>query len=162
VAVLDIALGLVERGAGDGRAHVLQPDAMGGERRRIGLDANREVLLTGHQYLRYARHGRDLLRQNRVGIVVDLVDRQVLGVDGIDQHGAVGRVHFAVGRRVGQVLGQQAAGGIDGGLYVGGRAVDVAAEIELKGDRGRAETTGRVHRREPGNSRELLLERCRD
>ena len=79
------------------------------------------------------------LRQDRVGVIVDLVDRHRVGMDGVDQDRAVGRIDLLVGRRVRQVLGQQAAGRVDRGLHVLRRAVDVARQVELQRDRGRAE-----------------------
>ena len=162
VLVLEVALGLVDRGVGQRIAHVLERDAVSGQRGRVGLRAHGEVLLAGHQHLGDAGDRRDLLRQDGVGVVVDLVDRQRVRRDRIDQDGAIGRVDLAVGRRVGQVLGQQPARRIDRRLHVGRRAVDAAAEIELQRDRGRAEATGRVHRGEAGDGGKLLLERRGD
>src|SRR6185437_497148 len=43
-----------------------------------------------------------LLGQDRADVIVDLVDRQIVAMRGIDQHRAVGGVGLAIGRRVGQ------------------------------------------------------------
>ena len=133
MVVLEVALGLVDGGVGERGAHVLERDAVRGQRRRVGLHAHGEVLLAGHQHLRDAGHRRDLLRQDGEGVVVDLVDRQVVGGHGIDQDGAVGRVDLAVGRRVGQVLGQKPARRVDRRLHVGGGAVDGAVRGRTAG-----------------------------
>jgi len=50
---------------------------------------------------------------NGADIVVDLVDRQIVGMNGIDQDGTIGRIYLSISRRIGKVLGQQAARGID-------------------------------------------------
>ena len=88
--------------------------------------------------------------------------RQRVGRDRVDQDRALGRVGLLVGRRVRQVLRQQAARRVDGGLHVAGGAVDVAAEIELQRDAGGAKPAGRGHLGEAGDGGELLLERGRD
>ena len=53
--------------------------------------------------------------------------------------GRVGGVDLAVGRRVGQVDGQIAGGGVDGRLHVARRAVHIAVQVELDGDRAAAQ-----------------------
>ena len=62
-----------------------------------------------------------------------------------DQDRRVGRVDLAVVRAERQVGRQLAAGGVDGRLHVARRRVDVAVEIELQGDRRRAERARRGH-----------------
>ena len=54
------------------------------------------------------------------------------------------------------------AGGGDGRLHIERGGVNVAAEVELEGDLGAAERASRGHRVQPGNGRELFLERGRD
>ena len=56
-----------------------------------------------------------------------------------DQDRRIGRIDLLVGRRHGQVLRQVCAGRLDRRLHVLRGAVDVAVEIELQRDRGRAE-----------------------
>ena len=51
----------------------------------------------------------------------------------------IGRIHLAVGGIGGQIGGQISARRINGGLHVARRAVDVAAQVELQGDVGRAQ-----------------------
>ncbi len=119
-------------------------------------------LLAEDARFRHARHGRQFLRQDRVGIIIDPVDRQRIRIDGVDQHRPVGRIGLSVGRRGRQVLGQQAAGRVDRLLDVLGGGVDVAVEIELQRDRQRADAARRGHLGERRDRRELLLERRRD
>ena len=71
-------------------------------------------------------------------------------------------IDLAIGRRARQVLRQLPGGGVDRGLDVVGRGVDVAIEIELHGDRGRAERARRRHLRYAGDLRDLPLERLGD
>ena len=70
----------------------------------------------------------------------------VVGVGGQrqDQDRRIGWVDLAIGRIAGQVGRQLAAGGVDGGLHVAGGGVDIAVQIELQRDRGRAQRAGRV------------------
>ena len=72
-------------------ADVLHADAVRGQRGGIGADADGEVLLAADQHLGDAGNRRDLLREDGEGVVVDLVDRQVVGMDGVDQHRLIGR-----------------------------------------------------------------------
>ena len=82
--------------------------------------------------------------------------------DGQDQDRRIRRIDLAIGRRARQVLGQLAGGGVDRGLDVVGGGVDIAVEIELHGDRGRAERARRGHLRDAGNLGDLALERLGD
>ena len=76
--------------------------------------------------------------------------------------GRVGGVDLAIGRRTGQILRQLPGGGVDRSLDVVGGGVDVAVEIELDGDRGRAERARRRHLRDAWYLRDLPFERLRD
>ena len=66
------------------------------------------------------------------------VSGSVSEVAPMDHDRAVGRIDLSVGRRARQVLGQLAAGSVDGRLHVVGGPVDVAVEVELQRDAGRA------------------------
>ena len=73
--------------------------------------------------------------------------------------GRVGGVGLAVAGILRQVRRQLAARGVDGGLHVARGGIDVAIEIELESDRGRAERAGRGHLVDAGDASELALER---
>ena len=84
---------------------------------------------------------RDLLRQHVVGVVVDVDQRQRVGLHRQDHDRRVGRIDLPVGRRRRQVLRQLPAGGVDRRLDVAGGAIDVAVEVELHGDLRRRPST---------------------
>ena len=71
-----------------------------------------------------------------------IVDRPRQSVSEVSARIRIGEsagIDLAVGRIAGQVGGQIAAGGVDGGLDVARGGVDVAVQIELQGDRGRTQ-----------------------
>ena len=103
-----------------------------------------------------------MLREDVLRRVVDIDDRRDVRLDGQDQDRRVGGVDLAIGRRARQILRQLAGGGVDRRLNVVGGGVDIAVEIELDGDRGRAERTRRRHLRDARNLRDLPFERLRD
>ena len=74
----------------------------------------------------------------------------------------IGGVDLAIGRRTWQILRQLPGGGVDRSLDVVGGGVDVAVEVELDGDRGRAERARRRHLRDAGYLRDLPFERLGD
>src|SRR4029077_4878359 len=76
------ALGLIAIGVGDGGTHVFQADALGRESDRIDLHMGRVDLLAGDDDLGDAGDRGELLRQDGAGIVVDPVDRHVIGMNG--------------------------------------------------------------------------------
>ena len=158
---LEDALRPVDRGRRQRSAHIFQADAA--RRQSAGVDLNMHGVLLLPEDSRFgdAGHSRQLLRQDRVGVIVDAVDRQRVGMDCVDQYRPIGRVGLAVGRRVRQILRQQAGGGIDRLLHVLRRAVDVALEIELQRDQGRTDPAHRGHLGEAGQRGELLFERRR-
>ena len=154
-------------GAVDGRdrqlrAHVLQREVLGHQLGRIELDADGGLLLAADGDLADAGNLADLLRELGIGVVVHLGQGQGVGGDRQQQDRRVGRVDLAIGRRRRQIARQLAAGGIDGGLDVVGRRIDVAIEIELHDDRGGAEPAGGRRLRHARDLRELPLQRLRD
>ena len=105
---------------------------------RIQFHPNARQRAAAHDHLAHAAHLRKLLRHDRGGVVVHLALGQHVGGQGEDENRRIGRVHFPVGRVVGKIGGQVAAGGVDGGLDVARRGVNVAVQIELQGDAGRS------------------------
>jgi hypothetical protein len=68
----------------DGQTREGEPDRFeievhGGELRRIELDSNRRTFVAADSYQADARDLRDLLRQDRVGIIADRHDRHDIG-----------------------------------------------------------------------------------
>src|SRR3954470_12777279 len=72
------------------------------------------------------------------------------------------RVDLAVGRWRGERDRKLPRGRGDRRLHVLGGSVDIAVEIELQRDRGRAEGARRRYLRDAGNLAEATLERRRD
>src|SRR6185437_12183033 len=101
---------------------------------------------------------RDLLRHDRIGGVIDGGHADLGRAHGQVEDGGVGRIALAVLRVAGQVGGKLAAGGVDGGLDVAAGGVDVAVQVELQRDVGRAQRARRGHFGDAGDAAELPLE----
>ena len=119
----------------------------------IDLHAHRGLLLAADRDLGDAGNLRDLLREDVLGVVVDRGHRQHVGMHRQDQDRRVGGIDLAVSGRRRQILRQLTAGGIDAGLHVLRRRVDVAVQVELQGDQAwcradwsRSSATGRKFR----------------
>ena len=87
---------------------------------------------------------------------------QGLGGQRQDQDRRVGRIDLAIGRIGAQARRQVGARRVDRRLHVARRAVDVAVEVELQGDAGRADGAARGHLGDVGDLAEMALERRRD
>ncbi len=72
---VEVALGGVDAGLGDGGAQILQIDAVGRERRRVGLNAHRGLLAAADADQADAAELRDLGREARVDQILDLRER---------------------------------------------------------------------------------------
>ena len=127
----------------------------------IHLHPHGALLLAADEHLGDAGNLRNLLRQDGVGVVVDLDQRHGVGLHRQDHDRRVGRVDLPIGRRRRQVLRQLARGGVDRRLHVTGGGVDVALQIELHGDLGRAEHADRGELSDAGDLGELILQRLR-
>ena len=159
MGAFEITLRPVDRCRGERGSHLLEADAARGQSGRIDLDVHRVGLLAENPRLGDAFHCRDLLRDDRVGVVVDAVNGQRVGVDCIDQDGPVGRVGLAIDRWIRQILRQQTGRGVDRLLHVLRRGVDVPLKVELQRDHCRADAARRRHLGETRDRRELLFER---
>ena len=123
---VEAALGAVDVGGGDGGAHVLEREAVGGDARRVDADADGGAQPALDGDFADAVDLAELRLQQRVGGVADPVDRDAVGGERQREDRRVGRVHLRVDRRVGQGGRQRAGGGVDRGLHVLRGAVDVA------------------------------------
>ena len=99
------------------------------------------------------------LRQDVARRVVHLALRQRLRGQREDEDRGVGRIDLAIGRIARQVGRQVGAGGVDRGLDVARRAVDVAADIELERDAGLPDAALRGHLGHVGDLAEMTFER---
>ena len=96
---------------------------------RVDLHAHRRLLPAVDRDEPDARHLRDLLREDRVGVVVDLVERQDVRAHASVRIGvSAGLLLLYVGG-VGSVRGQEARRRVDRRLHVLLGGVDVAIEV---------------------------------
>ncbi len=158
---VEIALGRVDVGVGDGGAEIVDVEAVGGERTRIGLDAHRRPLAAIDADEPDAGQLRDLLRQPRIGEVLDLVEGQRLGRQGERQDRRVGRIDLGIDRRRRQIGRKQIAGRIDRRLHFLLGDIEADRQVELQGDDRRAGGTRRRHLVEARHLPELPFERRR-
>src|SRR5579863_4953711 len=155
---VEIPLRRVEAGLLDRRADVLQVDAVGGERRRIHLDAHGGFLAAADADEADARQLGDFLREARVGQVLNLRKRESVRSKSERENGRVGRVRLAVDRRDGQVGRQIRLRRVDGGLHFLLGDIDVQTERKLQDDDRAAVGAGGGHLRQAGDFAELALE----
>ena len=131
---IDIALGLVHIGRGQGCTQVFQAQTKGGQGRGIGLHPHSGFLAAADGHQADSRELRNLLRQRGIGQVLHLLQRHGVAAQRQSQDWGVGRIHFAVNGRIRQVRGKKRASGIDGGLHLLFSNIDVLLEIELQRD----------------------------
>ncbi len=130
--------------------------------RRVDVDADRRQGSPAHEDPAHALDLRDLLLQHRGRDVVDDALVHHVRDQGEQQDRRVRGVDLAVAGIRGKVRGQLPPRGVDRGLHVARRGVDVSAEVELEHDLRLAERARRGHLGDPGDPAELALERCRD
>ena len=157
--ILKRAFGPVGVGVGQRRAHRLQADAVVAQLHGVQLHAHGGAGAAADKHLAHALDLRDLLRQDRVGHVVNLRLGHHVGGQRQDQDRRFGRIGLAVAGILRQVRRQLAARGVDRGLHVAGGGIDVAIEVELQGDGGRAQRAGRSHLVHAGDAAKLPLQR---
>ncbi len=133
-----------------------------GHRLRIELNAHRIFLRAVHLHLRHAFHHRNPLAHQRFRVAIHGVAGQRLRAHRDVQDGLVRRIHFVVRRRRRHVRRQLRRSARDCRLHVLRCAINVAAQVELQGDRGSAERTRGGHRINAGDGGELLFERSGD
>ena len=113
---VETALGTVDAGGADGGAHLGEAEAAGGELARIDLHADGRTLAAGEADHADAGNLREFLGDAGVHEIVDSRQRHARRSDGEGEDGRVGGVDLAVDRRGREVVGQEIAGGVDGGL----------------------------------------------
>jgi hypothetical protein len=143
------------------RLHLVDSDLVGSERVRVHLDVHCVLLLAQHLHLRHAAGHRNALRDPRLGVVVEGVQRHQLRRQGQIDDRLVGRIDLGERRGRGHALGKLPRGLGDGGLHIGGRAVHAPGQRELERNLRGAERVHRGHLLETRNRRKLILERGR-
>ena len=100
---VEISLRRVDVEVADGGAHVVDVEAVGGERLRVELDAHRRPVAAADADQADAGELRDLLRQPRLAQILQLGQRHVFRGDRERQDRRVGRIDLGVDRRNGQI-----------------------------------------------------------
>ncbi len=156
---VEAAFGRVHVGLGQRRTHVLHGQAEAGKLRRIDLHAHGRTHVASDADQANAADLRQALRDDAVGVVVDLAQRARVRGQHQGEDRRVGRIDLVVHRRIRQVGRQGAARRVDRRLYVLAGSVDVAALVELDDDRRETGRAVRAHRGDAGDLAELALQR---
>ena len=162
VGAVQRAGGQVDVGGGHRLLDLVDADAAGGERARIDLHAHGVLLRAEHLDLGHAVDRRDPLGEQRLGVVVHLVERQRGRAQRQVQHGLIRRVDLLVGRRRRHAGRQQGRGPREGRLHVLGGSIDAPIERELDRDGRESQRARGRHRVDAGDRQELLLHRRGD
>ena len=117
VGRVDVALGALHVGGDDRGAQVLEVEPVRCERLGIGLHAHRRALSAGERDEAHAGDLRELLREPRVGEVLDLRQGQRLRRQPQRQDRRVGGIDLAVDGRRRQIVRQQIRARVDRGLH---------------------------------------------
>ena len=143
-------------------ANVLHAHPHRGESRRIYLHAHRGFRASVNSDLTDTRQLAQALRNALIGQVENFRQAHRLRSHRENDHRRIGRIVFAIGRRVREVRGKIARGGVDRGLHISRRVVNVSTQIELHGDRGTAQRACRCHLGHAGDLSQTAFERSRE
>ena len=158
---IEVSFGCVHAGACKRRAHVFEVDAVGRQRRWIGLYAHCGFLPAADAYKTDPVELRNLGRKARIHKVFDLRKRHGSRGDGQSEHGRVGWIRLAVDWRRRQNGRQKTLCRVYRSLYLFLGYVNGDGEIKLQHDHGSASGTGGGHLAQTLHFAELALERRR-
>src|SRR5208283_429614 len=156
---VEVPFRLVEAGLLEGRAHILEIYAVGGERRGIHAYANGWLLPAADADETHAGKLRNFLGEAGIREVLDLRQWNSLGGKRQRENRRVRRIRFAIDRRDRQIGRQIGLGRVDGRLYFLFGNVDVQFERKLQNNDGTPIRTRGSHLIEAGELAELPLER---
>ena len=128
---------------------------------RIHFRADRRTRRSSHKCLPHAADLRQLLRQDRIGGIVHLRQRNCVGSQRKNENGCVRGIDFAVSGISGQVRGQLTSRRVDGGLHIASGSIDVSVQIELQNNIRRADLARGRHLVHARNAPELALQGSR-
>ena len=100
---VEAAFGRVDVVLHQGRAHVLEAQAPGRHGPWVDADAHRGLLVAFDGHQAHPGHFAQFLRQHRIGQIVDLLQGQGVRGDLQRENRRIGRVDFAIDRRVGHL-----------------------------------------------------------
>ena len=158
---VEVALGGVDAGLGQRRAHVLHVQAVGGQFDGIDLNADRGLLAAADAHQSHAGQLRKLRRQARIDHVLDLRQRHAVGTDGQREDGRIGGIGLVVDRGYRQIGRQKCLAAIDRRLHFFFGHVERERKAELKHDDRHAAGAGRSHLAQPLHLAELAFQRRR-
>src|SRR5579859_6256665 len=139
-------------------AYFFKADAVTVDLIGIDADADSGTRTSPREDLADAFHLRKFLRKDGIRGVVNLGGLDVGGRERKQKDRRVGGIYLAIAGLAGKVGGELTARGVNGGLHVASRGVDVAIEIELKDDARGAVGARRRHLRDAGNVAEITFE----
>ena len=154
-----LSLGLIGVGQIQRVAHRVQAHSELVEQHRIDFDSHGRRRRTVREHLAHSIHLRKLLRQNRVGRVIQTGHRNCVRSERQNQDGSVRGVDLAIGRIARQIGRKLAARGIDGRLHIASSGINVPVQIKLQRDAGRAQLARRGHLVHARDASELPLQR---
>ncbi len=155
----DLALGEVRILQAQHRLQIGQRKSVVGELRGIGIHAHRRQRSAPDGDGSDALNLRQFLLDDRGRFVVHPAGIVFVRRQRQNHDRRIGRIYLAVRRIRGQVGRQVGSRRVNGGLNVARRAVNIAAEVKLNGDRSGAQRTRRGHFRDPGDMAELPFQR---
>ena len=131
---------------------------MAGQFCGICVHTHRGQRATSGSDLPYALYLRQLLLDDGGGFVIQCCGTVFVRGKTEDHDRRIGGIDFAIDRISRQVGWQIGSRRIDSGLHIARRAIDVAAEVELNGNRCAAESACGGHLRHTCNMTELPLQ----
>ncbi len=143
-------------GRGDRLLDLVHTNATGSERIGIELDTDGILLAAENLHLGNAVDGRKGRRDHLLRECVHVGQRRNIAAERQNENWRVRRVYLAVARRLRHLVRKLSLDARYRRLDVSRCSVNVPAETELNGNRGRALSARRADRVDAGNSRELL------
>ena len=134
-AVGDLAFGQVGVLQAQHGLQIRQGKSVAGQLRGICVHTHGRQRAASDIDLPYALDLRQLLLHDGGGFVIQLIGTVFVRCEAEDHDRRIGGIDLAIGRIGRQVGGQIGSRRIDGGLHIARRAINVAAEVELNGDR---------------------------
>ena len=141
-----------------GRAHIFETEPVGGERRRICLNADGRLLPAADTDQPHAGQLRNLLGESCVSQVLDLRQRKGFRSQCEGEDRSIRGVRLAVDRRVGQISRQERGGSVDRRLHFLLGNVNIEIQRKLQSDERASKRAGGGHLIKAGDLSELAFE----
>ncbi len=145
IFAIKAAFRAIDVAVADQRIHRLQCQMMRRQRLRIHLHPNGGLMTARQRHHSDAGNLRQFQRHPGIHQVLHLGQRQRAGAGCQRHHRAVRRINLFVGRRIGQIVGQQVICRVDGRLYLLLGDIQRQIKAELQGNDRRAAGAGGAH-----------------